>query len=104
MKATFSTLAIAFVVWLLIKQPTTLSQVSSNPISDSQLSRDLTPVPNFFQEGLKKTEVEIHRLIHTGDISAQHPLNNKVNPQVELDRLPQIQPSDFPTPHQSSPE
>ena len=104
MKATFSTLAIAFVVWLLIKQPTTLSQVSSNPISDSQLSRNLTPVPNFFQEGLKKTEVEIHLLIHTEDTSREPALKNNVNSQAELDRLPQIQPSDFPTPHQSSPE
>lgn len=104
MKATFSTIAIAFIVWLLVKQPATLSQGVQNPRPPSQLSRDLAPVPNFFQEGLKKTEVEIHRLMHSGETANKRPLTTKVNSKAELDRLPQIQPSDFPTPQKSPPE
>lgn len=101
MKAIFTSLAIAFGVCLLGKQPTALSQVVSTPAPEEQLSRDMAPFPNFFQEGLKNRQKEIQTLLERQDASTEPPLKNNVNPQAQLDRLPQIQPSDFPTSHPS---
>jgi hypothetical protein len=98
MKAIFTTLAIACGVWLIVKQPAAFSQVASTPTPASQFSRDMSRFPNFFQEGLEHREKEIQRLIHRQEAATEPSLTNNVNPQAELDRLPQIQPNDFPTP------
>lgn len=101
MKAIFTTLAIAFGVWLIVKQPAAWSQVVSTPTPVSQLSRDMSRFPNFFQEGLEQREKEIQHLLDRQEAATEPALKNNVNPQAELDRLPQIQPSDFPSPDRS---
>jgi ABC-type bacteriocin/lantibiotic exporter with double-glycine peptidase domain len=100
MKAIFTTLAIAFGVWLIVKQPAALGQVASTPIPTSQLSRDMSRFPNFFQQGLEHREKEIRHLLDRQEAATEPPLQNNVNPQTELDRLPQIQPNNFPIPPQ----
>lgn len=101
MKAIFTTLAIACGVWLIVKQPAALGQVVSTPTPASQLSRDMSRFPNFFQEGLEQREKEIQHLLDRQEAASEPALKNNVNPQAELDRLPQIQPNNFPTPPQS---
>ena len=100
MKTIFTTLAIACGVWLIVKQPAALSQVPSPLAPTSQLSRDMSRFPNFFQEGLEDREKEIQHLLDRQEAATEPVLQNNVNSQAELDRLPQIQPNDFPTPDQ----
>ena len=104
MKAIFTTVVIALGIWLLGKQPATLGQVPSTPTSTLQLSRDLAPFPNFFQEGVHQREEQIQQLIKRQEASPEPPLKNNVIPQAELELLPQIQPRDFLTPNQSQTE
>jgi hypothetical protein len=81
--------------------------IAQTPAPTDQLSRDAAPFPNFFQSGQENLEREIQLLYKrqnalsaSSEALAEAPLKIKVNPQAELDRLPQIEPSDF----QSQPE
>ncbi len=93
------------VVWLVGEQAAAIAQLSpSAKISapTAQLSRDVAPFPNFFQQGQESLDREIQLLYQrqnapsasSGESLSEPPLKINVNPQAERDRLPQIQPSE----------
>jgi hypothetical protein len=102
MKPNFThiTLAIAFVfstAWLPGKQALAVENQESplTPAQAQQLSRDLIPSPSqeFFQQGREMLEKEIQLLNQRQNTTSEPPLQINVEPQTELDRLPQLQPT-----------
>lgn len=103
MKLNFThiTLAIAFVfstAWLPEKQALAVENQESpllTPAQAQQLSRDLIPSPSqeFFQQGREMLEKEIQLLNQRQNTATEPPLQINVEPQTELDRLPQLQPT-----------
>ncbi|HEY9632515.1 MAG TPA: hypothetical protein V6D14_03860 [Coleofasciculaceae cyanobacterium] len=71
------------------------SQSPLSPTQAAQLSRDLIPSQpqEFFRQGQERFEAEIQNLIKRQTTSTEPPLEINVNPQVELERLPQVQPT-----------
>ena len=97
---TYMTLAIAFVfstAWLPEKQALAVEnqEYPLTPAQAQQLSRDLIPSPSqeFFQQGREMLEKEIRLLDQRQHTSTEPPLKINVEPQTELDRLPQLQPT-----------
>ena len=92
---------------LLLSMPVLLSQQTSAVASQelqtleqvNRLSRDLVPLPDFFQEGREKFEREIQRLDQRQNASSTEDiLKIHVNSQAEIDNLPQFKPSNLQQP------
>jgi hypothetical protein len=74
-------------------------------LTTHQLNLDVAPFPNFFKEGRENLNTEIQLLYQrqnsartSSESVTESPLRINVKPEAELDRLPQIQPSDVPSP------
>lgn len=100
MKLTHLTIATALLLstGLLTQQSSALAnQESLTPEQANRLSHDLipsTPSQDFFQQGQQKTEREIERLLQRQNADSNEPLlRMNVDTQQEINRLPQIQPS-----------
>ena len=104
MKVNFTQKAIAIscvlsAAWLLSNQTFAAANPESplTPAQAQRLSRDLVPSnsQDFFRQGQLRLQREIQRLTPRQNASTESPLKIKVNPQAELDRLPQLQPTPF---------
>ncbi len=100
MKPTFNlTFPITFVLsaaWLLGQPASALSQEALTPKQGDQLSHDLvpsTPSQDFFRQGQQQMEREAQYLYQRQHSSNEPILEDNVNPQAELDQLPQLEPS-----------
>ena len=100
MKLTYTTVAIALLLSIagLLSKPT-VAVANQESLSLEQLSRDLiptTPSQEFFQQGQQKIEREIFLLEQRQNAALSEPiLKINVDTSTELDRLPQLQPSDL---------
>jgi hypothetical protein len=75
-----------------------------NQIANYRLERDVAPFPNFFKQGRENLNTEIQLLYQrentqrtSNQSPPESPLRINVQPQEELERLPQIRPSDVPS-------
>lgn len=102
------TLAIALVCNLawLVSEPTRAIASQEFRLSPSQanrLSRDLaTPSPsqNFFHQGRERMEMEIRHLLHRQNAATEPPLKMDESINEQLERIPQLQPSELNQPAQ----
>ncbi len=103
MKRTPITLATALLLLmagLLGEQTSAIAgQESLTPAQINRLSRDLvprTPSQDLFEQGQRRLETEIRLLNQRRNASSTEPIL-KINGdgQAEIDRLPQLQPSDL---------
>lgn len=80
---------------LLAQQSSANSQSSLTPAQSARIARDLVPSQSqeFFRQGQEKLEREIQHLRQQQTASPESPLKVNVNPQTELERLPQVQPT-----------
>lgn len=98
------TITTAFLAAIVVLGQQNLVLASLAPLTPAQLAqfaRDFAPYPDFFQQGRELFEQEIQRMYQQQNAVHESPLKIELNPQAEIDRLPQIQPSDFSTQSQS---
>lgn len=90
----------------LVSEPTRAiasQEFRLSPSQANQLSRDLaTPSPsqNFFHQGRERMEVEIRHLMYRQNAATEPPLKTDESIKEQLERIPQLQPSDLNQPEQ----
>lgn len=102
MKSIYITTATAFLlstIALLGEQTSAFAgQERLTPAQINRLSRDLlptTPSQDFFQQGRQRIERELFLNRRENAASTEPPLKINVDTQAEINRLPQLQPTDL---------
>lgn len=63
------------------------------PEQVNRITRDVTTFPDFYERGREQFEKEIQRLQERQDTEPEPTLNIDVDPQAEIDRIPQLRPN-----------
>lgn len=67
------------------------------PEQVNRITRDVTAFPDFYERGREQFEQEIQRLQERQDAEPEPTLTINIDPQAEIDRIPQVKPDDVPT-------